>query len=87
MSAEVYHRHDTDRQHTTNQPGKTALPVRSSSIKEEVKKKHHTAGWNFSCSAAPFNEQDLFWPAAPCARLLDADAQPLMKQSDRLLLA
>jgi hypothetical protein len=31
-----------------------------SSIKEEVKKKQHTPGWNFSCFAAPFNEQDLF---------------------------
>jgi hypothetical protein len=32
----------------------------ASSIKGEVKKKHASNGWNFSCFAAPVNEQDGF---------------------------
>jgi len=31
-----------------------------SSLKGEVKKKHHSNGWSFSCFAAHFFEQDLF---------------------------
>jgi hypothetical protein len=31
-----------------------------SSIKGEVKKKHFSAGWNFSCFSAHWMEQDLF---------------------------
>jgi hypothetical protein len=31
-----------------------------SSIKGEVKKKHFSAGWRFSCFAAHLMEQDLF---------------------------
>jgi hypothetical protein len=31
-----------------------------SSIKEEVKKKHFSFGWNFSCFAAHLIERDLF---------------------------
>jgi len=31
-----------------------------SSIKGEVKKKHLSIGWNFSCFAAHLSEQDLF---------------------------
>ena len=31
-----------------------------SSIKGEVKKKHTSFGWNFSCFAAHLIEQDLF---------------------------
>jgi hypothetical protein len=30
------------------------------SIKGEVKKKHTSFGWNFSCFAAPLIERDLF---------------------------
>jgi hypothetical protein len=45
------------------------------SIKGKVKKKSLSRGWNFSTFAAHFIEQDLFWPAAPYARLLGAVAQ------------
>jgi hypothetical protein len=31
-----------------------------SSIKGEVKKKHFSAGWKFSCFSAHLDEQDLF---------------------------
>jgi len=31
-----------------------------SSIKGEVKKKHTSLGWNFSCFAAPLIERNLF---------------------------
>src|ERR1700683_1971427 len=40
-----------------------------SSIKGEVKKKHLSFGWNFSCFSAPLIERDLCCPSAPCARL------------------
>src|ERR1700730_5814043 len=40
-----------------------------SSIKVEVKKKHFSFGWKFSCSSAHLIERDVFWPTAPCARL------------------
>src|SRR6266478_6978508 len=43
-----------------------------SSIKVEVKKKHSCIGRNFSCFAAHWMEQDLFWPPALGARLLDS---------------
>src|ERR1700674_5175556 len=39
------------------------------STKREVKKKHISFGRNFSCFLAHLIERDLFWPAAPCARL------------------
>jgi len=39
--------------------------VLRSSIKVEVKKKHTSCGWNFSCFAAHLMERDLFLPAAP----------------------
>jgi hypothetical protein len=32
----------------------------ASSIKEEVKKKHFSFGWNFSCFSAHMIERDLF---------------------------
>jgi len=38
-------------------------------IKVEVKKKHISCGWNFSCFSAHLIERDLFWPTTPCARL------------------
>jgi hypothetical protein len=38
--------------------GESKRPV--SSIKVEVKKKHLSNGWRFSCFAAHFIEQDLF---------------------------
>jgi hypothetical protein len=34
--------------------------------------KTHLFGWKFSCFSAQLFEQDLFWPAAPYARLLGA---------------
>src|SRR6267142_2773726 len=40
-----------------------------SSIKGEVKKKHISFGWNFSCFAAHLMERDRFCSSAPCARL------------------
>src|SRR5258707_8368841 len=40
-----------------------------SSIKVEVKKKHLSFGWSFSCFAAHLIERDLLWAAAPGARL------------------
>ena len=40
-----------------------------SSIKGEVKKKHISFGWKFSCFAAHVIERDLFCSSAPCARL------------------
>jgi hypothetical protein len=40
-------------------------------IKGKVKKKSFSRGWNFSTFAAHLFEQDLFWPSAPCARLLN----------------
>ena len=46
-----------------------------SSIKGEVKRKDLPGGRKFSCFAAHVNEQDLFGPAAPCARFLDTLAQ------------
>jgi Transposase zinc-binding domain len=52
-------------------------PTAPSSIKVEVKRKNVSCGWNFSCFAAHMNEQDLFRPATPCARLLDTRAQRL----------
>jgi hypothetical protein len=35
-------------------------PIECTSIKGEVKKKHFSAGWKFSCFAAHTIEQDLF---------------------------
>jgi len=46
------------------------IRVPISSLKGEVKKKHNSNGWSFSCFAAHLVEQGLFWPSAPCARLL-----------------
>jgi hypothetical protein len=46
-----------------------------SSIKGEVKKKHTSFGWNFSCFAAHLIERDRFCSSAPCARLRGALAQ------------
>jgi|SRR5229473_1088485 hypothetical protein len=43
--------------------------VTTSSIKVEVKKKHISFGWNFSCFAAHLIERDLFCSSVPCARL------------------
>jgi len=43
--------------------------------KREVKKKSFSRGWNFSTFPAHLFEQDLFWPSAPRARLLDVLAQ------------
>jgi hypothetical protein len=43
------------------------VPV--SSIKVEVKKKHISFGWTFSCFAARLIERDLSVRTAPCARL------------------
>ena len=43
------------------------LPI--GSIKEEVKKKHFSLGWKFSCFSAHTIERELFGPTAPCARL------------------
>src|SRR5271154_5958738 len=40
-----------------------------SSIKEEVKKKDISIGWNFSCFSAHLSERELFCPSAACARL------------------
>jgi hypothetical protein len=37
-----------------------AVRLLVSSIKVEVKKKHNSNGWNFSCFAAHLMEQDLF---------------------------
>src|SRR5215471_246244 len=47
------------------------------SIKGEVKKKHFCEGRSFSCFTAHLSEQDLFRPAAPCARLLGMVARQL----------
>jgi hypothetical protein len=49
---------------------KNSAQVLVSSIKGEVKKKHISFGRKFSCFSAQLFEQDLFWPAAPYARLL-----------------
>jgi hypothetical protein len=38
----------------------TSRKVLVSSLKGEVKKKHHSNGWIFSCFAAHLFEQDLF---------------------------
>ena len=35
-------------------------PIETTSIKGEVKKKHISFGWNFSCFAAHLIELDLF---------------------------
>jgi len=45
-------------------------PFEPTSVKGEVKKKHISFGRKFSCFSAQLFEQDLFWPAAPYARLL-----------------
>jgi hypothetical protein len=37
---------------------KTAPQVLVSSIKGEVKKKHFSVGWSFSCFPAPVNERE-----------------------------
>src|ERR1700691_5781414 len=44
-------------------------PIEITSIKVEVKKKHFSFGWNFSCFSAHTIERELFGPTAPYARL------------------
>src|SRR5258708_34554563 len=56
-------------------PGARLNQVLISSIKVEVKKKHISDGWTFSCFAAHLIEQDLFWPSALGARSLGNVAQ------------
>src|SRR5258708_789496 len=55
--------HD-ERFHTTNR-----AQCLVSSIKVEVKKKHISFGWNFSCFSAHLIKRDLFCSSAPCSRL------------------
>jgi len=49
----------------SEQQGLGRYSLLNRSIKVEVKKKHFSRGWNFSCFAAHLMERDLFWPAAP----------------------
>src|SRR5258707_4120629 len=60
---------------TMSHPNGKGLTYLVSSIKVEVKKKHISDGWTFSCFAAHLIEQDLFWPSAPGARSLVNVAQ------------